>query len=179
MRDFETGLTADEVRRRFRYVKSTGKFIRRVPVFGATGGIQHHVGSVAGSLHHDGYVYLGIDGRLYLAHRLAWLWVTGSWPIKDIDHKNGVRSDNQWKNLRDATVRQNRQNTLGQLSRTNKYPGVYRHSLMRDRFVAQIKHQGKVLYLGCFSDEDVARLVRVEAEKVLFGEFAGSARERF
>ena len=175
MRDFQTGLTADEVRRRFRYVKSTGKLIRRVPVVSGRCSITYHAGSVAGSLHKDGYVYVGIDGRLYLAHRLAWLWVKGEWPKAEVDHKNGVRSDNRWVNLRDASVTQNRQNTLGQKSRKGPYPGVYenRHGL----YVAQIKHRGNVHYLGSFFTAEAAREARVQMEQKLFGQYAGSKRE--
>lgn len=176
MKDFQTGLTAEEVRRRFRYVKSTGLLIRRVPVVCGRGSVHEHAGAVAGSLHKDGYVYTAISGRLYLAHRLAWLWVTGEWPKGQVDHKNGKRSDNRWSNLRDATVTQNRQNTLGQHARKGPYPGVYKHSRNDGTYVAQIKHKGQVRYLGSFACESAARQARIEAERELFGEFAGSMR---
>lgn len=176
MRDFQTGLTADEVRRRFRYVKSTGLLVRRLPVVCGRNSVHEKVGSIAGSLHKDGYVYTAIAGRLYLVHRLAWLWVTGEWPSGEIDHKNGKRSDNRWSNLRDATVTQNRQNTLGQKLRKGPYPGVYETTRRKGVFVAQIKHKGEVRYLGSFNCPVAARAARIEAERELFGEFAGSAR---
>lgn len=177
MKDYQTGLTAEEVRRRFRYVKSTGLFIRKVPVMGGFKGsaVQCPVGSVAGSLHKDGYVYIGINRRLYLAHRLAVLWVTGEWPDEEVDHKNGVRSDNRWLNLRQSSVQQNRMNTLGQMRRKGPYPGVYEVNRASGRhYVAQIKVNGEVLYLGSRRSEIAARQLRIAAERRHFGEFAGS-----
>ena len=175
MKDFQTGLTAEEVRRRFRYVKSTGLLIRRVPVICGRGGVHEPAGAVAGSLHKDGYVYTGVSGRLYLVHRLAWLWVTGEWPKGQVDHRNGKRSDNRWSNLRDATGAQNHQNTLGQRSRKGPFPGVYENAA-RGVFIAQIKHEGRVHYLGSFVNAEAAREARVQKERQLFGEFAGSMR---
>jgi hypothetical protein len=177
VRDFETGLTAFEVRRLFKYVKSNGRFVRRVPVLGGRGGIQDPVGSVAGSTHKDGYVYIGIKGRLYLAHRLAVLWVNGRWPREEVDNRNGVRDDNRWCNLREATVSQNRQNTLGQKARVGLYPGVYRvNKSSTELYAAQIKFQGVVRHLGSFSIPEAARKARIRAERELFKEFAGSMR---
>lgn len=177
IRDFETGLTADEVRRLFRYVKKSGLLFRREPVLTHRGGVRHAVGSVSGSLHADGYIYIGINKRLYLAHRLAYLYVNGKWPDAEVDHKNGNRSDNRWVNLRDADTSQNRRNTLGQKSRIGPYPGVYEPARRPGRFLAQIKCKGKVHYLGTFNSAELARDARVRAEKRMFGSFAGSARE--
>jgi hypothetical protein len=139
------------------------------------GGIQDPVGSIAGSLHKDGYVYIGIDGRLYLAHRLAVLYVTGEWPEQEVDHKNGVRDDNRWRNLRDASSAQNRRNTLGQHKRNGPCPGVYCvERVSGTRFIAQIKKNKVVHYLGSFLDLEDARAARLKAERRLFGRFAGS-----
>lgn len=180
MRDYQTGLTAERVRELFRYVKSTGLFIRRKQVVTYRGGAPAHMaaGTVAGSLHKDGYVYLAVNGRLYLAHRLAHLWVTGSWPSAEVDHHNGVRHDNRWRNLRPATTQQNRCNTLGQRSRKNPYPGVYEPAARPGRHVAQIKVNGRVIYLGVFDEPEIAYLTRCMAEHHFFGEFAGSKRPK-
>jgi Demerecviridae HNH endonuclease len=56
-------------------------------------------GDVAGSLNRKGYRRVTVDGREYKEHRLAWFYMTGTWP-KMVDHKNRVRSDNRWDNLR-------------------------------------------------------------------------------
>ena len=55
------------------------------------------LGSVAGG-RCDGYIQIYLDGLIYRAHRLAWLYMTGEWPVGYLDHKNGVRDDNRWCN---------------------------------------------------------------------------------
>ena len=51
-----------------------------------------------------GYILIGIDKRLYYAHRLAFLWMTKQWPEKEVDHINLDKADNRWANLRPARV---------------------------------------------------------------------------
>jgi hypothetical protein len=70
-----------------------------------------HSGNRAGCADANGYWVIGIDGSIYLAHRLAWLWMTGRWPSAFVDHANRVKSDNRWENLREATAAQNAANT--------------------------------------------------------------------
>jgi hypothetical protein len=56
-----------------------------------------HIGDVAGGVNGRGYLTIRVDGRQYLAHRLAFLHMTGSWPKKEhIDHINMDRADNRW-----------------------------------------------------------------------------------
>lgn len=175
MKDFETGLTFEEVHRRFRYVKSTGLLLRRIPVLTNTGGLMYPIGSAAGSKHHDGYLYTAIDGRLYLVHRLATLLVDGIWPRNQVDHRNGVRDDNVWKNLRHATVGENRRNSLGQKCRKGPYPGVHEvRKVSKVYFAAQIKKDGVVYYLGSYPTAELARNARVVAELKMFKAFSGS-----
>jgi hypothetical protein len=56
------------------------------------------------------YRVIGIDGRLYFAHRLAWLWMTGKWPKHEVDHRDRDGLNNRWRNLRDVTRKQNEAN---------------------------------------------------------------------
>ena len=60
-------------------------------------------GELAGCVSPKGYILIGIDGCLYLAHRLAWLYVHGEFPEKDIDHRDQDKSNNRICNLRLAT----------------------------------------------------------------------------
>src|SRR5262245_57084408 len=61
-------------------------------------------GTIAGSVHtdQDGYCsrYVNIDGKLYKATHLIWVWMTGEWPKHTIDHKNVNGLDDRWDNLR-------------------------------------------------------------------------------
>lgn len=174
-------LTAEKVRHLFSYDPATGLLVRRVTLLRSDTGKPvrgGEAGRVAGVLSKsDGYVRVSVDGRVYQAHRLIWLHVTGEWPNGEVDHVDGVRHNNRWANLRNATVQQNRMNTVGQRSRKGPYPGVYEHSRTKGSFVAQIKHNRKVHYLGVFPTPELARDARVAAEKRFFGGFAGHLRD--
>ncbi len=80
--------SADHLRSILRYHPDTGLFFRV-----ATGAEA----ASAGTCH--GYATIHVCGKNYLAHRLAFLWMTGRWPPDQIDHVNGVRHDNRWCNL--------------------------------------------------------------------------------
>jgi len=128
-------------------------------------------GEIAGSPDTRGWIYIGIEGKKYAAHRLAWLYVYGERPEIDIDHKNRCRSDNRIDNLRLATKNQNQHNQG--ISRANKtgFKGVCIHR-PSGKYQSQIKHFGKKIYLGLFSSpEDASRAYEMAALK-LFGEFS-------
>lgn len=56
-------------------------------------------GDEAGSVRKDGRRVIMVDGTLYLATRLAWLYMTGSLPKERIRQRNGDRADLRWTNL--------------------------------------------------------------------------------
>lgn len=68
------------------------------------------VGDIAGNKDRDGYIRIGINGNNYPAHRLAWLYMTGSFPTKQLDHINHIRDDNRWLNMREVDNRENSRN---------------------------------------------------------------------
>ena len=106
-------LTQTRLKQVLRYQPRTGLFYWLVDK-----GARAKAGNVAGSISKStGYVAIGIDGTIYLAHRLAVLYMTGKWP-DEIDHKNRKRSKNHWLNLRDGTRSQNLRNAG--LSKANK-----------------------------------------------------------
>lgn len=125
-------------------------------------------GRPIGSLRKDG----GLQALAYtpegkiavLLHRAAWLLRTGAWPEFEIDHRNGIRSDNTWTNLRDATHSGNRQNLA---ARTGK--GTLRGTQKRYRkWLAQIKVPGgKTKHLGMFATEEEAHAAYCKAKQEL------------
>ena len=97
-----------------------------------------------------GYVYIGINGKTYLAHRLAWLYVHGVFPPDHTDHVNGCRTDNRIENLRPATVSENMFNSGKPTSNSSGVKGVTWHK-QRRKWMAQGKIRGKSIYIGLFN----------------------------
>ncbi|WP_407059264.1 HNH endonuclease signature motif containing protein (plasmid) [Ralstonia syzygii subsp. celebesensis] len=128
-------------------------------------------GAIAGTKN-DGYVQIIVDQRKYRAHRLAWLLMTGEFPVKgyEIDHINGARDDNRWENLRLVTRHQNNMN-MG-VSKANR-SGVRGVSWLkrRNKWHARIKVEGRVICLGDFVSLEAAAAARKAAEEKYFGEF--------
>jgi hypothetical protein len=98
-------LTAERVRELLLYDPETGLFTWRIAV-----GDRYQAGTPAGSFTHKGYRSIYIGGFNYPAHRLAWLYVTGQWPTKDIDHIDQDKANNRFANLRDVSRSANMQN---------------------------------------------------------------------
>ena len=119
----------------------------------------------------DGYPCVQIRKKRYPCHRIAWVIMTGEWPSVDIDHRNGIRADNRWENLRAATRRQNLGNM--KLRPTNKsgFKGVSWHRPTK-KWVAQIRDGGRQRYLGVFHTPEEAHQAYCKAAEVIFGEFA-------
>jgi hypothetical protein len=112
------------------------------------------IGANAGSKGRNGYRYISIDGRSYLAHRLAWLYVNGEWPSEQVDHVNGDRGDNRIANLRLATPSENGQNRKRPLS-SNRV-GLLGVFVDKGRFVARICANGRTKHLGTFDSAEAA-----------------------
>lgn len=166
-RALRTELTAERLRELLDYEPETGWFFWRISRRKAS------AGSKAGTRWqppHD-YVAIGIDRKIYLAHRLAWLYMTGEWSQIDVDHINGDRSDNRWVNLREAVRWQNLANS--KLSATNKsgFKGVC-FDKSRGLWLATISVAGVHYNLGRYATAEEAALVRREFEKKRRGVYA-------
>jgi hypothetical protein len=160
-------ISAELVRSLFLYDPESGIFTRRTP---AGNGLLP--GSPAGSIDPRGYVNIMISQRRYMAHRLAWLYVHGRFPVQDIDHVNMIRSDNRLSNIRECTRSQNRANTRATRSNTSGYKGVTQNG---SRWQAQIEVDGKSIYLGLFQTPKQASVAYAAEAVRQFGEFARSA----
>ena len=115
----------------------------------------------------DGYHIFRIDKKLYYAHILAWFYMTSEWPKEFIDHKDTIRSNNIWENLREATRQQNYRNTPAR--NKLKVKGV---SQIRNRFYATITLNRVSVKLGSFSTLEEAQNAYREAALKYHGEFA-------
>src|SRR6266550_6520341 len=157
-------LTAERLRELLDYDAETGVFRWRHK----RGNGCKAAGSIAG-FPDERYIRIGIARRTYRAHRLAWLWMTSHWPDEEIDHINGVKSDNRWSNLRGATRAQNMRNQGPRKDNTLGVKGVYKVS--PNRYRVEIRHHGKLFRIGLFKTTEEAREAHGALARQLHGEF--------
>jgi hypothetical protein len=124
---------------------------------------------VAGSNYSKGYTQLIYKGKKYQAHRVAFWFMTGAMPTDDVDHINGVKVDNSWSNLREATRSENLRNMKARVG-ASKYKGVTKNGNdWRARiFLSGLDRKN----LGCFTCEKEAALAYNYAALKHFGSFA-------
>jgi len=151
-------LTQERLKKLFKYDPETGEFIRLVRVCKRV-----HVGDIAGSYHKDGYLHFHVDKKLYLSHRLDWLYVYGYFPEHQVDHKNGVRDDNRLCNLRVVSQSCNLQNQRIHSNNSSGFPGVCWHKKHK-KWYAQSQIQGKQKFMGLYATALDAALARLTAE---------------
>jgi len=127
----------------FEYDLDTGIFKRKKAVS------NQKEGCIAGCIGGNGYRLIRVKRISYGAHRLAWLYVYGKFPENEIDHINRNRSDNRICNLREVSRGENMQNKDKAASNKTGYKGVSISKHKKNKkFLAQIKFNGKVIYLG-------------------------------
>jgi hypothetical protein len=126
-------------------------------------------GSIAGSPHKNGQIQICIDRKLYKAHRVAHLLMTGSWPDGNPEHESRIGSDNRWINICDlATRRENGGNRNLNRNSTSGLKGVT-WSKQKRKWVSQIEVLDRRLHLGYFTDPRLAGITYDAAAKLVFG----------
>jgi hypothetical protein len=110
---------------------------------------------VAGSINARGYWLIKIKRRTYAAHRLAWLYEKGTMPTNCLDHVNGVKTDNSFCNLREATRKQNQENLCIQKNNTSGFRGVT-WDASRGKWMAHITHNSKQKTIGRYDTAEEA-----------------------
>ncbi|MEC5643164.1 HNH endonuclease [Citrobacter koseri] len=147
-------ITQPELISRLSYDPDSGIFTWK----GVLGNRFSRVGHVAGTINGRGYIQIGVGGKLYLAHRLAWLYMTGTWPKLILDHVDGNPLNNRFSNLRDADYSQNMCNKKKARKNTSGYRGVVWCG--RDKkWVARGAFRRKAYTLGRFENIELAALV--------------------
>lgn len=158
-------ISAEEAKSLLAYDPKTGAFARK-----ARGGKI-----VKGATDSHGYAQIRLNGKLYLAHRLAWLLHHGVWPADQVDHVNGNRADNRMSNLRLASGSVNQRNAKRRKDNTSGVPGVVWHKPSQ-RWLARLSTDCGVKYLGYFSDKEAAIKTRLTAAEA-HGYHANHGRE--
>lgn len=158
-------LTQESLKEALDYDESSGLF-KRISLTNRSDNKNEHAGTEL----KNGYISISVLGKLYLAHRLAWLYITGSCPKNQIDHINTVKSDNRSANLREATFSQNLRNTNLRKSNTSGYKGVS-WSLKKQKWLAKAVFEKKQIHLGEFDDPLLASNAYQSFAKTMHGEF--------
>lgn len=153
-------LTYEKLHEILHYDPDTGIFVWKKQV------ARHiKVGDIAGCDAH-GYIRIGIYGKLYYAQRLAWMYVHGYFPEKDIDHLDRIRHHNCINNLREASMQCNIRNTGNRTDNTSGVKGVSWNK-EKNKWQARIAVDGVQKNLGYFKDFDEAVCARLSGEQCL------------
>ena len=159
-------LTAARLRELLDYHPETGLFRWRVKP-----SKRIAAGALAGSPGRGGYLRVQFGGVTSYCNRLAVLYMTGSWPVGIVDHRNGDTANNEWLNLRDTSEGINQQNRHRASKRSKT--GLLGVSVSGSLFQAHIREPGvsgspgKQRYLGSFATAQEAHGVYLAAKRQL------------
>ena len=152
-------LTQAELKEQLQYNPETGLFVWAITKSRIT-----KIGSVAGRLKPTGYIHITIRDKTYLAHRLAFLYMEGYFPPKDVDHINHIRHDNRFINLRKVTKKENQRNQSKFANNKSGITGVCWHKRHK-KWTAYIHTNNKNKYIYWGLDYFDACCSRKSAEK--------------
>jgi hypothetical protein len=154
-------ITQEELKKLMKYNPDNGHFTRLTHSKTS----KARIGDIYGSVNKTrGYISMRIEGKLEEGHRLAWLYMTGSFSTLQIDHINGNRADNRWLNLREVTKTDNRKNSKIASSNTSGITGVtWVHKL--NKWILRINDNGKRITIGYYTDLEEAKVARELAKK--------------
>lgn len=93
-----------------------------------------------------------------------------------VDHRNGVRHDNQRANLRLATNSENLWNRPAQQNNSSGYKGVS-YQADTGKWKACIGYNGVKFYLGLFDSAEAAHAAYCTRAHELHGEFANTGEQ--
>jgi hypothetical protein len=162
--------TQPRLKELFDYDAETGNLIWKVQRNSYRG--RAKPGAVAGCIGTNGYRLIRVDGLLRNAHRWVWMWHHGDFPPPgiDIDHINGVRTDNRIENLRLATRSQNMWNQRKRSDNTSGYPGV-KYDERCGKWAARIRVNKQFRWLGHHNTMEEAVAARRAASLLLHGDY--------
>lgn len=167
---FKNDLTQEHVRSILDYNPETGIFIWKWRSYLRPCLNSRYYNTVAGSVGKNGREFISIDNKKYYSHRLAWLYMTGAWPTKEIDHEDLNSLNNKWENLREATSSENAYNRKNQINNTSGHKGIS-FDKKNNKWRARIYVSKKCIHLGRFISREDA-IIAYEGAMNLHGEFA-------
>jgi hypothetical protein len=155
-------LTQMQLHELLAYDPATGLFAWKISKNGRV-----KVGDRAGSKNNLDYMSIMIQKKSFKAHRLAWLYFYGCWPKNDLDHINGLRSDNRIANLREVTKKQNNENTTTRKDNASGYRGVSIHK-QTGKWMARVSHHGVRIHAGLFDSKEDANFAAIQKRSELY-----------
>lgn len=155
-------LTQNKLKEILDYGPQTGKFKWKSPKSNRV-----KIGDEAGCIINNKYKVIHLNKKNYYTHRLAWLYVYGSWPKNHIDHINGNTDDNRIENLRDVTHRQNNGNKKIHINGGRLVGATY--NKIRKKWQARIKFKQIVKHIGYYNTDIEAHNAYMNYVKQLKG----------
>lgn len=136
--------------------------------------LTRDAGKVVGCKSANGYLFAMVAGVTYPLHRLIWVLMNGDIPEGlYVDHKNGVRDDNRWENIKElVNWSQNQRNAGIRKDSLSGYKGVKR--LKSGRYWARVTppEGGQQISLGVYDTAEEAHVVVMKYNKDTFGKYA-------
>lgn len=165
MKQRRINLTQERLKEVLRYDPKTGNLIgicrKRGRSFGRIMGYRMNLG----------YLQVGVDGVVYLAHRLVWLYHHGFFPPQHLDHIDGDPTNNRISNLRLASASQNLCNSKLSASNKSGYKGVH-FDKSRNEWMAYLRAGGVQIFRKRFDTKKEAVSAVRDARNRYHGEFA-------
>jgi len=156
-------ITQERLKQLLHYNPETGLFTR----IDIESNRTDRLGKQPGSRNTKGHIQIRLDGTLYVAHRLAWLYMNGRFPVNQLDHIDGDKTNNKITNLREATNKQNQENVPLQVNNTSGYRGVSFDKRLK-KFRAYVCHNRQQITLGLFDTSELATSAAQKARDQLF-----------
>lgn len=154
-----------ELKKHLRYDPETGHWWRLTPTRYTSAGARAEKTNCAG------YLIVHYGGKHHGAQTLAYFYMTAVWPPVLVDHRNRIRNDNRWNNLRLATYRQNAANSKKRKDNTSGFKGVA-WSKRKKLWGTCLRTGRKTHLLGFFDCRPAAHFAYVIAADIYHGEFA-------
>ena len=165
-KEVTSGLTTERLKQLLNYDSRSGLFTWEIKASS-----RAMPGGRAGTVRTDGYLEIQIDGTRFMAHRLAWFYMNGTWPREFLDHINRNRSDNTYANLRECSASQNQYNRPTNRNNSTGLKGVT-FKKKENVWVAKIGIDGKSHRIGQYLTAEAAHEAYRRKANELFGEFS-------
>jgi hypothetical protein len=161
-------ITQERLKEMLYYHPESGDFVWHIGGKGRPG-----TGRQAGTLTVNGYIQIVLNRKLYLAHRLAVLYMTGDWP-ENVDHEDLCRTNNKYSNLRICSWAQNRHNSGMPKTNTSGFKDVFWYA-SKKKWHVQVRAFNQRHHLGYFEKIEDAVKARDAGIARLHGNFARAA----